>query len=221
MNEYYDFYAVHPNKITAEVTNGGSIIINDFDCSKTGADAVDLMTAKKTGITYTSGSTVLPVELSFGHELSKLKFAIKTKSHSIKLKNVWVYGMVNTGTFSSTTSPVWSQLGQAVVKDNTPYKVSQNPGISVGVNQTYSLFGDFMIIPQDINDGVKIELDYEYDNEPGVDYSASVALNAGSVKSWEKSQSYSYVVTIPENTADVSLSVSVLAWDEKNTSVQW
>ena len=68
----YDFYAVYPTTVKAEVSANGTITITDFDASKTGTEAVDLMTASATDVDGSNppsavGLTNTPLPTSVGH----------------------------------------------------------------------------------------------------------------------------------------------------------
>lgn len=84
MDQTYNFYAVHPvfplegNETTVNVTLDGTFTINNFDCSKTGDEAVDLMTASAKGLIYKTGETPQKVGLEFKHELCKVEVIVKT-----------------------------------------------------------------------------------------------------------------------------------------------
>ena len=43
-----------------------------------GKDAVDLMTATETDVTYEGGGTMAPVLLAFKHELAQVKLTVRT-----------------------------------------------------------------------------------------------------------------------------------------------
>ena len=109
----YNFYAIYPADVPgSEVTDAGSITITDFDCSLTGDEAVDLMTASATdvsadGMIYNSGS----VSLQFRHLLSLLNFSFENQltSHAIDITNLRLSVAV-TGDCQSSPSPTWVNL---------------------------------------------------------------------------------------------------------------
>ena len=64
----YDFYAVYPAGLqNVECTDQGVVTVTGFDASKTGNEAVDLMTARKTGIVADEAVAASAVELEFWH----------------------------------------------------------------------------------------------------------------------------------------------------------
>lgn len=66
--------------IAAEVScnDKGELRVTGFDSSGMGKDAVDLMTATETDVTYEGGGTMAPVLLAFKHELAQVKLTVRT-----------------------------------------------------------------------------------------------------------------------------------------------
>lgn len=144
----YDFYAVHPvfpaDGPVASVASDGTISVTNFDCSKTGAEAKDLMTAQKNGITYTEGISPSPVDLKFSHELAKLNFVVKSENAVATITEFKVYGVDYMGTLSKkSTTATWS--------DKTTCQDTDTPFILIR-----SLF----LTPQ--KDGEKMSLETYY-----------------------------------------------------------
>ena len=112
----YNFYAVHPAGLNASVNASGTITVTDFDCSKTGSEAVDLMTATAPG----DGDNPEKVAMEFQHELAKVKFIVVSEGDAITLTNAKLYGVSHKG---SLNGKIWTP--DAVSRtDDTPFQTS-------------------------------------------------------------------------------------------------
>lgn len=83
----YNFYGVYPTGVGS--CNNGIITVDNFDCSKFGEEAVDLMTATATG----DGSNPKPVAMQFKHALTRITFSAKLADgldvgYSLQVKEV-------------------------------------------------------------------------------------------------------------------------------------
>lgn len=214
MNEYYDFYAVHPNNITADVTNSGSITINDFDCSKTGADAVDLMTASRTGM---NGSAPEEVALTFNHELAKVNIIVTSEGDAVNITNAKVYGISHIGTLKNKQ---WT-VGDSSTEGKPSFSGSLN--IPEADIQPHELFGgSLLLIPTSAEKLANAILSFDYQYEDGTSESAKIDLKRDPIQEWLAGSQYKYTITIPRSTEELKLEVTVLPWTkEENTSVEW
>lgn len=212
----YQFYAVHPvtlpSSTTAVVATNGSITITDFDCSKTGKDAIDLMTATATG----KGSNPVPVALSFGHELSRVKFSIQTEA-TVTLSNISLTGIAYKGTFSKepNASGTWTNLTIADETD-TPFKTVDGGTLTESTGSIDLLGGDLLLIPQDLTNAV-FTMTWTY--EDGTKKTVDVPLPKAGQKEWKRGISYHYSAVIPEQSSDIELTVSVGDWNDKKVNV--
>lgn len=108
----YNFYGVYPAGY-GSCTNSGVITVEDFDCSKFGEDAVDLMTATAAG----DGSNPATVAMQFKHALTRITFSAKLADgldagYSLQVKEVALWAS-NKGTMTQDMSkpdnkPVWT-----------------------------------------------------------------------------------------------------------------
>lgn len=212
----YNFYAIYYPFGAGIVEQDGTIKVKNFDCSKTGADAVDLMTATNTGISYTSGNTPQPVNLKFGHELSRVAFTVKSGNTVATIKSFKVYGMPIKGTLVKDAQSRWENFYVCKVED-TPYK-SENLIFDSTNGFEKNIFGEMLLIPIDALDGVYVKIQYRYatDEEDRIN---DICLKTANTDKWESGMSYNYKLTI--NGGSVSLNISVNPWEEENTSVSW
>lgn len=211
----YQFYAVHPATLppgtTADVATNGNITVTGFDCSATGSGAVDLMTATAQG----NGSNPVPVALSFGHELARVKFSIQTEA-TVTLSNISLTGIAYKGTFSKepNASGTWTNLTIADETD-TPFKTVD--GGTLNANATTDLLGgDLLLIPQTLTNAV-FSMTWTYDD--GTGKTVNVPLPEAGQKEWKRGISYHYSAVIPEQSSDIELTVSVGDWNDKKVNV--
>lgn len=224
--ETYSFHAVYPADITdTSVSNDGTITVTSFDCSKTGADAVDLMTAAKTGIIYNEGEKPQPVALTFRHELARLKFTVRSGNTIATITGFRLYGVNYEGTLgrpvSESEDASWTLL-TACTDTDTPFKSDDYFNFTFDNTNGWEtvIFGDLMLIPDSDLTDAKLYIAYRYPDET-TDRTATVPLktSASTVDKWEAGKSYSYTLTIKG--ASLEIVVSVNPWEEKNTSVSW
>lgn len=211
----YQFYAVHPatlpSSTTADVATNGSITITGFDCSATGSGAVDLMTATATG----NGSNPDPVALSFGHELSRVKFSIQTEA-TVTLSNISLTGIAYKGTFSKepNASGTWTDLTTA--EGEAPFKTDD--GGTLDANATTDLLGgDLLLIPQTLTEQAVFTMTWTYEDR--TKKTVDVPLPKAGQPEWKRGISYHYSVVIPEQSSDIELTVSVGDWNDKKVNV--
>ncbi len=227
----YNFYAVYPADVPgAEVTDAGSITITDFDCSLTGDEAVDLMTASATdvsadGMISNSGS----VSLQFRHLLSLLNFSFENQltSHAIDITNLRLSVAV-TGDCQSSPSPTWVNLAS----DKTEL-ILHPAGNPLQVGKKASASTPLLVIPQsnmDVTVTFTVNIREDYSETGGGSliyskrYTASLATGKATDNAWRIGNRYNYTATIPTdimNGEDITLTVSIKDWDEEDASVSW
>lgn len=194
----YNFYAVHPAGLNnVSVDNSGTITVNDFDCSKTGNEAVDLMTARATGL---KGSEAPTVGLKFGHELAQVKVSVE--SNGATVDNLKVYGVSYKGKFNSGSTPKWTVTEKAE-ENITP------------LSGTTAL--DMLLLPATDLTDAKLKITYHYGSDTSATRTneASLAIAEG----WAAGQQYHYKVSIVAG--KLTITVTVADWKEEDTSVSW
>ena len=208
----YNFYGVYPASVTASVTTDGIITITDFDCSKTGTNAVDLMTATAPG----DGDTPAPVAMEFQHELARVNIIVTSEGDAVTITDAQLYGISHKGTLNGSN---W-ELSQESVND-APSFTEQT--LNISDTQDHLLFGGDLLLPphNPLSDNATLDFSYQYTTGDTTSKSASIKLKTNSVTTWEKGKRYNYRINIPRNAQDVTLTVEVADWDEKNYTVEW
>ena len=208
----YDFYAVYPTTVTATVFPDGTIKVDDFDASHTGADAVDLMTASATDVDGSNPPSA--VGLRFGHLLSRLSFTVTSEGDAVTIVSAALVGANYKGTLSGET---WSVLTASTA--DGPFK-AENVSLTAE-NLSATLFGgDLLLMPDaDLTD-VTLKLKYQYANDTE-EREAILSLHTSQTEKWAAGCRYNYAVTIPQNGVDVKLTVTVKDWEQSDHSVQW
>ena len=233
--ETHNFYALHPagltegttdNKVAQKVecTDAGTITVTGFDTSlKRGTEAIDLMTASKTNIPYTTGDTPYSVDLTFSHELSRVRFTIKTDA-DVSISDVRLTGIAYKGDFttkSDAASP-WSNLATATETD-TPFLQTDAFELEAGGSRhllagipdpNNENYGDLLLIPQILSETAVFTMTWTYD-EDGRSRTVNVPLPRAGAGVWERGKSYRYTATIPLSATDITLNVDVLDWNDK------
>ena len=213
----YNFYAIYP--VGAGTVEDGTIKVENFDCSGIGEKAVDLMTAKNTGLSGSSSSTV---HLQFKHELSRVNVKVKAENTSVTVNGLKIYGISDVGTLKkdyndNNYSSSWS-LNEAITADNTRFTVSAPFKLNETDGWERNAFGDMLLIPQSLGNA-KLYISYRYDGAT-TDRTSTINLNTATTTEWKAGISYNYSITI-NGLSDISITVSVNPWEEENTSVSW
>lgn len=189
----YNFYGVYPASVTALVTNDGIITVEGFDCS----EAVDLMTATATGL---SGDAAQTVAMEFRHELARVKVSVE--SNGVTVDEMKVYGVGYKGNFNSGNTPKWAVTGTAE-ENTTPLS---------GETEL-----DMLLLPTTDLTNAKLKVTYHYGNDAPATRTddASLAIAEG----WTAGQQYHYKVSIVAG--KLTITVTVVDWNEEDTSVSW
>lgn len=199
--EIYNFYAVYPVNVgTCE--DNGTITVTNFDCSKTGSEAVDLMTATATGITYTAEQTPQPVAMKFSHLLSKVNIVATVEGGNATVTKIVFAGMATSGDYSSTG--VWNNTQKSNFTKETD-QILNAEGID--------LLGDMLLIPQDVS-GFTVTVDYTMDSKE--QFSKTVTLPTA-ISQWQAGQSYKYTLTFKGD--NIIFTVNVAAWNHSTGGI--
>lgn len=193
----YNFYAMHPAGLNASVNDSGTITVNDFDCSKTGNEAVDLMTARATGL---NGSEAPMVGLKFGHELAQVKVSVE--SNGATVDEMKVYGVSYKGNFNSGSTPKWAVTNTAE-ENTTPF------------SGTTAL--DMLLLPATDLTDAKLKMTYHYGSDASDTHTQEASLTIA--EGWAAGQQYHYKASIVAG--KLTITVTVVDWKEEDTSVSW
>lgn len=194
----YDFYAAHPAEVAAACTREGRLEVAGFDASRTGENAVDLMTAVRTDVVHAAGS-VNTVPLSFRHELARVRVVVRAEQGvKATVTDVSLYGVSTKGDFSrdldAGTNGTWTNLDEPVAEGSTPYEFAENvevDGDVSGENEGQLL--DLLVIPQG-NGMAQLRVIYQREGET-VASMVVLPMNQN-VTSWVGDQSYQYTLII-------------------------
>ena len=207
----YRFYAVYPATVGANVEANGTITVTDFDASKTGAEAVDLMTASAEA----KESDKAAVAFTFNHELAWLSFTVISEGDEVTITSAALTGVDYKGTLSNGS---WNN--QTASTTDGPFKSSQ---VSLTANAlSATLFGgDLLLIPATDLANAQLSLTYYYGDKSTDVKTSTISLSTAAVTAWEKGKSYQYKVNIPRNAVDVSFTVEVNNWIQDDTTIEW
>lgn len=210
----YNFYAVYPTDVKADVSSYGTITVTNFDCSKTGTEAVDLMTATATG----NGSNPAPVALTFNHELARVNIIVTSEGDAVNISDARLYGISHIGSLNGNE---WDFVGISDV--DAPSFETESLSIPANGTQDYFLFGGDLLLPphKSLSDNATLDFSYQYTIGDTTSKSASIKLKTSSVTTWEKGKRYNYRINISRNATNVTLVVEVTNWIEKNYTVEW
>lgn len=202
----YNFYGVYPANV-GSCKADGTITVTNFDCSATGENAVDLMTATHTR-DY-NGTNADAVNMPFQHELAKVEVSVRTdQGVTATIENAKLTGMVYKGTLTATSnSSTWAPITST--SDETPYQVTEP--VTINTPSTTSLFGDILIIPQK-TDKLTLNIAITRDKE-GNTYNFDLGT---SIAQWTAGRSYRYVLTIEADAITFS-DFTVDEWGETHT----
>lgn len=200
----YNFYGVYPTSVNALCDENGTLTVSGFNCYKTGNEAVDLMTASQTGISYAAGVEPQPVSMQFGHELARVNVVATVEGGDATVTNITFAGMATKGDYSSTGG--WS---------NTAKGSFANPTHQTLNTEGVDLLGDMLLIPQAVS-GFTLTVDYTVG---GVAQPQKVITLPTTISQWDKGKSYKYTLSFKRNRLTVT--VKVVDWNEEDTSVSW
>ena len=202
----YDFYALYPDDVQNVTYSNGTIIINNFDCSNTGDDAIDLMTAAET-VTYTEGGPAPgPVGFTFKHLLAQVTVSVRTgQGVTATVTDAKLSGIYKTGDYNGS---IWNTTGGTGSFSGKSIEEIQS-------NTSASLFDVLLIIPQNLTDDTKltITLKRSTDNQ---EQTETFALNSSLIR-WDAGRHYNYTLTVEPDAITFS-NFTVDEWNENSTA---
>lgn len=235
----YNFYGVYPANVGSCEANG-TITVTNFDCSATGKNAVDLMTATAQG----NGSYPAPVAMQFKHTLTRITFSAKLADrlgtgYSLQVKEIALWAS-NKGNMTQDMSqpdgqPVWTtepylQDGDDEGDINEEYNAylyrlttengalitnSITTGDAVQLNATTGE-GDLLVIPQKMSItrpvlAIRYALGY---NGNYTEPMWKVCYLKDTSTDWSPGTSLNYTFTIDEN--NVYFGIQINDWVSGN-----
>lgn len=203
----YDFYAVYPTDVNAQVSQDGTITIENFDASQTGADAVDLMTASATGM---NGDSPQMVGLRFGHLLSRVNIMVQAEGSDAQISQARLSGIKTTGDYDSSNSSASWILDGTTSSFDLP-----SGGNYTATSVPSNLLGDMLVPPQPVS-GFILSVDYSFAGTSAA--TKEITLPADVVSQWEAGQSYTYTLTLSSNYISFGIPV-VNEWGEASGGI--
>lgn len=234
----YDFYAVYPFGVSNVDVNSqnGTITITDFDCSATGENAVDLMTAVNKNI---SGDEAPTVGMQFQHALTRLRFSAKLADglggYSLQVSEVALWAskkgsmtLSDENVIQWETEPYSGDDEEDIVNGNYNaylYRLTSTAGELKNISISSSADavtlnaedkGDLLVIPQNMLDTrpvLAVQYTLSYD---GITTSSmwKVFYLKDTPTNWEPGDYLNYTFTIGEN--NVYFSVEAGDWKDGN-----
>ena len=211
----WNFYAIHPKAaLDGKVDfDNGTFIVTGFDASKTGDDAVDLMTA--TASVTCTDTPPTSVELAFHHELARVNVIIVSEGDAVTISDAKLYGISHTGSLNGNT---WSL--DAVSGSIQPSFTTAT--LAIADTQEHLLFGGDLLLPPHAGlDAATLKFDYQYTTGDTSSKSSTIKLKTASVTAWEQAKRDNYRIKIPGNAVEVELTVEVADWEQKDYIVEW
>lgn len=225
----YTFYAVYPSKL-GKLEDGNTITVDKFDCSKTGAEAVDLMTASNIGISYAAEQKPSPVALKFNHELARIVIVAKNhpgaqgiEGYKPTVHDAVLYGMYKTADLTANyqdndnrianwTIPS-SGSGESATDKNNPLAKITNP-IEV-TNADGETIIEILVFPQSITAEYFLDLAFSTtEGENPTIKNFSVQLSSLPITEWIAGKQYRYSFTITPDDRILFDKPTVEKWDE-------
>lgn len=206
----YQFYAIYPSfdaecgYESASCDQDGTFTIKNFDCSKTGDEAVDLMTAVRSVECGTDGYPG-KVSMPFQHELAKVNIKATVEGGNAIVTKITFSGMKTGGNYNSASTDRWSDT-----KSGSFINETRQPLDTKGVD----LLGDMLLIPQNVNNDIKLKVEYILD---GVQQTPKEFTLPATVEKWEAGKSYRYTITFKGN--NIVFTVNVASWNHSTGGI--
>lgn len=200
------------------------LAINYYYCP---AASHDIMTAMDDRIYSMAAPDSSPVHLSFSHLLSRISIAVRSDTGEISLKSLRFEGMGILGDYNTTAEnkDKWRLQSEipglpGVVSTGKFEAATSTLPDPLPAGESIPAIQDLMLIPQTVNSPsgsseVLIYVEYVIGNG---NISRESVISVPSIE-WKSGRHYNYTVKV--NTADVSLNLNVVDWDERNFSVEF
>ena len=187
----------------------------------------DLMTAEHTRHYTATDPNASAVDLIFNHLLSRVTISVKTSSSNVSLTSLTFSGMSVLGGYNTEGNPGnWRLLTSIPELSNVPpgsfsADPSELPSTLPSDGTPVDVLSDLLLIPQTPGDGTNdldpINIVVSYTLNGGQSETKTVSLP--STPAWEPGRHYRYTLSV--GSADVTLKIRVVDWDEENYNVSW
>lgn len=151
------------------------------------------------------------VKLNFRHPFSSVVIRL-SESYRMAINWIKLTGIYNEGVFDAANG--WTPASGAVRKD---LNVNIGKNVPDDINYNTPIGGPYVIMPQDLNVGVFLEINFNRDDEPAE--TKSVCLYAPAIPKWEPGKRYTYNLTMGDPLEEILFNVAVEEWhviDYKN-----
>ena len=181
----------------------------------------DLMTAEADRPYPAEGGNA--VQFTFSHLLSRVSIAVKAATDNVTLNSLTFAGMSVLGEYNTLESGTdkWRLLTEEEALSNVP--VGSFPADVTNIEDplpsdgtSVPVISDLLLIPQTPGDDADIKVTVNYTIGGA---SEDKTLSLPSTTPWQSGRHYRYTLTL--GTADVTLNIDVVDWDEKDYSVRW
>lgn len=232
----YNFHAVYPAELpagaTLTVAGDGTVSVSSFDCSATGDEAVDLMTASAPDDIKADEiiANQNPVELTFSHLLSHISFVFDnrlTGDYAAEVTDISFSIQVKGDYNSSTEASPWTNL--------IPGAITLYPAAApLTVENKLSVTSDpALVIPQsntEVNVTFTVTIREIIDEDTGSTmtvvkrFTSPLATTDGE---WEMGQRYEYKATLTDKLMEmdgltqITLVVKITDWSVEDANVSW
>lgn len=233
----YNFHAVYPAELpagaTLTVADDGTVSVSDFDCSATGNEAVDLMTASAPDIKADEIiASPNPVELTFSHLLSHISFAFDNKltgGYEAEVTDI-SFSIQVKGDYNSSTEPSpWTNLTLGAI---TLYPAAAPLKVAYESKATSD---PALVIPQgntEVDVTFTVTIREIIDETTGSTmtvvkhFTSPLATTDGE---WKMGQRYEYKATLTDELMEmdglkltqITLNVTIKEWWVENANVSW
>ena len=232
----YNFHAVYPAELPAEATltvaGDGTVSVSNFDCSDTGNEAVDLMTASAPDIKADEiiASQNPVVELTFSHLLSHISFAFEnqlTGGYTAEVTDI-SFSIQVKGDYNSSTEPSpWTNLNPGAI---TLYPAAAPLKVAYESKATSD---PALVIPQG-NTGVNVTFTVTIREIIDEDTGSTMTVVkhftsplATTDDEWKMGQRYEYKATLTDELMEmdglkqITLVVKITDWSVEDANVSW
>lgn len=231
----YNFHAVYPAELpagaTLTVAGDGTVSVSKFDCSATGDEAVDLMTASAPDI---EADTIIasqhPVELTFSHLLSHISFVFDnrlTGGYAAEVTDI-SFSIQVKGDYNSSTEPSpWTNLSPGAI---TLYPAADPLTVA---NERSVTSDPALVIPQgntEVYVTFTVTIREIIDEDTGSTmtvvkrFTSPLATTDGE---WKMGQRYEYKATLTDELMEmddltqITLVVTIKDWLVEDVNVSW
>ena len=185
----------------------------------------DLMTAEHTRPYTATNPDASAVDLRFNHLLSRVTISVKTSSSNVSLTALTFSGMSVLGEYNGVgNSGKWRLLKDYQAFSGFPagsFSADPSKPLPLPSDGTpVEVLSDLLLIPQtpgnetNGHDPINIKVSYTLNGQ-----SETKTVNLPSTPAWEPGRHYRYTLAV--GSADVTLKINVVPWDEENYNVSW